>query len=49
MPAMPRGNKKAKKISYAIIGPPENRTDIESPRQKKIHKELIVEDGQLAR
>lgn len=49
MPAMPRGNKKAKKISYAIIGPPENSVDMESPKQKKIQKKLIVEDGQLAR
>jgi hypothetical protein len=45
MPAMPRCNKVANKISYTILGPPENSIDIESPKQKKIKKELLTEDA----
>ncbi len=49
MPAMLRWNKKAKKIAFKILGPPENLLDQETSKQKKTKKELLVEDGQWAR
>jgi hypothetical protein len=49
MPSMPRWNSKAKKIAFAIIGPPENMLDISTPKEKKIRKRLIYEEGQWAR
>lgn len=49
MPAAPRWNKKAKKIAYALIGPPENMLDDATPKDRKIKKELLIEDGQWAK
>jgi hypothetical protein len=49
MPAIPRWNKKAEKIAYAIMGKPDNSIDDASPKQKKIKKSLIYEEGQWAR
>lgn len=49
MPGMPRWNRKAKKIADAIIGPPENMLDDSTPKEKKMRKRLIYEEGQWAR
>lgn len=49
MPAMPRWNKKGEKIAYAIMGKPDNFIDDETPKQKKMRKRLIYEEGQWAR
>lgn len=49
MPGMPRMNDKAIKIAYAILGKPDNKVDDSSPKQKKLKKQLIYEEGQWAR
>lgn len=49
MPAMPRWNKKARKIMEDIMGKQPNAIDVSSKEQKKINKRLISEEGQWAR
>jgi len=49
MPGMPRWSDKAKKIAYKIIGPPENKLDDSTPKEKKMRERLIYEEGQWAR
>lgn len=49
MPGMLRWNTKATKIAYAIMGKPSNIINEETPKQKKIAKALLYEEGQWAR
>ncbi len=49
MPAAPRWNKKAEKIAYAILGTPANMINDETPKQKKMNKRILYEEGQWAR
>jgi predicted HAD superfamily Cof-like phosphohydrolase len=47
MPAMPRGNRKAKKIADLILKPQKNKK--RSVKNKKINKRLIAEETSLSR
>lgn len=42
---MPRWNKKATKIVYDLIGKPDNMDDQETPKERKIKKQLLYEEG----
>ncbi len=43
MPAMIRGNKKAQKIAYDILGTPANIKDKKSAFQKEIDKRIVYQ------